>query len=137
MSGHFGDGVLGTYLDAGFDTAITDTRRSSGHYGLGLTLQAPTGTWWHNVVLTGEVLGRSEIAGVRAATSVSGRHVGGECPYLCLDPSRQDYFDATLGVRVRIVRSLVVSVGVFKPINANDGVRPSGFSPVGSIEATF
>jgi hypothetical protein len=137
LSGSFGDGVLGTYLDTGFDADVSDGRRSSGRYGLGLTLQAPFGTWWHNVVLTGEVLGRSEVAGIRHASSVSGPHRGGTCPYLCLDPSRQDYFDATLGLRVRVVRSLVLSIGVFKPINEDDGVRASGFSPVGSIEATF
>ena len=51
--------------------------------------------------------------------------------------ARQDYFDMTFGIRVRAWRSLVVSVGAFKPINEDDGVRARGFSPVGSIEATF
>jgi hypothetical protein len=137
LSGTFWDGILGSYLDAGFDAVVTDGRRSSAHYGLGLTLQPPPGTRWHDVVLTGEIFGRSEIAGIRHTSSVSGPHMGGECPYLCLDPSRQDYFDATLGVRFRVVRSLVVSLGVFKPINSDHGVRAKGFSPVGSIEATF
>lgn len=137
LSGTFWSGILGAYLDTGFDAAVTDWRRSSGRYGLGLTLQPPPGSRWHDLVLTGEIMGRSEVAGIRARSSVSGPHQGGDCPYLCLDPSRQDYFDATLGVRFRIVRSLVMSIGVFKPINADHGVRPSGFSPVGSIEATF
>jgi hypothetical protein len=137
LSGTFWDGVLGSYLDAGFDAAVTDARRSSAHYGVGFTLQPPPGSRWHDLVFTAELLGRSEVAGIRTRSSVSGPHMGGDCPYLCLDPSRQDYFDATLGVRFRIVRSLVMSIGVFKPINDDHGVRASGFSPVGSIEATF
>ena len=136
-SGVFANGMLGTYADLGFDAVVTDAHRSSGHYGLGFSLQAPFGTWWHNIAFTGELYGRSEIDGIRDARSVSGPHAGGNCPYLCLDPSRQDYFDATMGIRVRVVRSLVVSVGVFKPINDDHGVRPSGWSPVGAIEATF
>ena len=137
LSSSFWEGIFGTYFDGGFDAAVTDGRRSSGHYNLGFTLQPPPGTRWHDLVFTGEFLGRSEVAGIRHPASVSGRHVGGDCPYLCLDPSRQDYFDATMGVRFRVIRSLVLSLGVFKPINDDHGVRPSGFSPVGSIEATF
>jgi hypothetical protein len=138
VSTSIGD-VFGSYLDLGFDTAITDTHLSSAHYGMGFSIQPPSalGGWWHNVAFTTEFLGRSEISGVRAKTSVSGPHAGGDCTYLCLDPSRQDYFDLTFGIRVRVVRSLVVSFGAFKPINQDDGVRPRGFSPVGSIEATF
>ena len=130
--------VFGAYLDTGFDTAITDTSRSSAHYGTGFSIQPPLMSgWWHNVAFTLEFLGRSEIDDIRAKTSVSGPHAGGDCTYLCLDPSRQDYFDMTFGIRVRAWRSLVVSVGAFKPINEDDGVRARGFSPVGSIEATF
>jgi hypothetical protein len=130
--------AFGSYLDLGFDNGNHRHAFELGALRHGL-IQPPSalGGWWHNVASTTEFLGRSEISGVRAKTSVSGPHAGGDCTYLCLDPSRQDYFDLTFGIRVRVVRSLVVSFGAFKPINEDDGVRARGFSPVGSIEATF
>ena len=135
------DAWLDLHWDGGFDFDVTDVQRSSAHYGFALDLQRPGTEGWSRVSLSGQLLGRSEIDGVRARTSVSGPHVvpGGivNIPYLCLDPERQDYFDAVLGVRVRLLRSLVLSLGVFTPINRDTGVRPGGWSPVGSIEATF
>ena len=41
-----------------------------------------------------------------------------------------------LGLRIGLYRSLVLSMGVFKALN-HEGVRPSEWSPVGSVEGTF
>jgi hypothetical protein len=57
-------------------------------------------------------------------------------PYLGLDASRHDYLDATFGVRIGVWRSVVLSLGVFKALNSV-GVRPDGWSPVGTLEGTF
>lgn len=46
------------------------------------------------------------------------------------------YLDATFGVRVAVWESVVLSLGVFKVLNS-EGMRPDGWSPVGSLEATF
>jgi hypothetical protein len=59
-----------------------------------------------------------------------------QLPYLCADASRHDYADTTLGLRIGLYRSLVLSLGVFKALN-HEGVRPSEWSPVGSVEGTF
>jgi hypothetical protein len=59
-----------------------------------------------------------------------------DLPYLGLDGERHDYLDATFGVRVAVWESVVLSLGVFKALNS-EGVRPDGWSPVGSLEATF
>jgi hypothetical protein len=57
-------------------------------------------------------------------------------PYLGLDAGPHDYIDATFGVRVAVWRSVVLSLGVFKALNSA-GVRPDGWSPVGTVEGTF
>ena len=57
-------------------------------------------------------------------------------PYLCVDPNRHDYADTTLGIRVQVVDTFVLSLGVFKALN-DQGIRPADWSPVGSLEATF
>ena len=86
------------------------------------------------------MLGRSEFTNLRQPSSISGPHVGFpgpvQRPYLGIDASRHDYLDTTLGVRVRVMGSMVVSLGVFKALN-DQGVRPSGWSPVMSVEGTF
>ena len=142
LSKSFWDGMVGSHWSAGMDFGTSDFRQSSAHYGWGLTLQPPKSNTWHNrIALTGGVGGRSEVAGRRARTSVSGPHVTATAiqdePYLCYDPSRHDYFDATLGVRVGIWRTLAMTLGFYKAINESEGVRAGDFSPVGSIEATF
>jgi len=58
------------------------------------------------------------------------------CGRLCADASRHDYVDTTLGLRIGVYRSLVLSVGVFKALN-HEGVRRADWSPVGEVEATF
>lgn len=141
LSTTYFDGLLDSHMDAGFDVQVSEPRLSSAHYSWTMGLQAPPDSMLGRVSLVGGVAGRSEIDGIRAGSSVSGPHVTPlgvvNEPYLCLDPDRHDYFDAVLGLRVRMVRSLVMSLGVFKPINTGEGVRPEGWSPVGSIEATF
>jgi hypothetical protein len=86
------------------------------------------------------VLGCSEFTSLRANSSISGTHVTQngfvQLPYLCADANRHDYVDTTLGLRIGLYRSLVLSVGVFKALN-HEGVRPSDWSPVGEVEATF
>ena len=66
--------------------------------------------------LGAELRGRSEVAGWRAESSVSGPHVTPSgirsTPYLGVDVSRKDYFDAMLGVRVRLWRTVLLSLGV-------------------------
>jgi hypothetical protein len=54
----------------------------------------------------------------------------------CVDPSRHDFADTTLGLRMQLFESVVLSLGVFKSLN-DQGVRATGWSPVGSFEATF
>ena len=135
------NGWLDSYWDAGVDAGIGNTRWSSGHYSWALDIHAPRGDeWWTRVALAWSVLGRSEFTNLRAASSVSGRHVTPSGivsqPYLCFDPDRHDYADTTLGLRIQAWRSLVFSVGVFKSLN-DQGVRATGWSPVGSVEATF
>ena len=142
LSKAFFNGVVGSHWTAGMDFGVSEFRHSSAHYSWGLTLQPPNGNAWHNrIALTGGVSGRSEVAGRRARSSVSGPHVTAAAitdePYLCYDPSRHDYFDATLGVRVGIWRTLAMTLGFYKAINESEGVRAGDFSPVGSSEATF
>ena len=135
------DGWLDSYLDGGVDAGIGNTRWSSAHYSWALDIHAPRGDdWWKRVALAWSVLGRSEFTSLRANSSISGTHVTPngftQLPYLCADASRHDYVDTTLGLRIGLYRSLVLSVGVFKALN-HEGVRPSDWSPVGEVEATF
>jgi hypothetical protein len=135
------NGWLDSYWDGGVDAGIGNTRWSSAHYSWALDIHAPRGDeWWTKVALAWSVLGRSEFTNLRAASSVSGPHVTPagivSQPYLCVDPSRHDYADTTLGLRIELYQSLVLSVGVFKSLN-DQGVRATGWSPVGSFEATF
>jgi hypothetical protein len=92
------------------------------------------------VALTWEVLGRSEFTSLRQPTSISGRHVAPsgfvQAPYLCADANRHDYADTTIGLRINLVESVVLSLGVFHPLN-DQGVRAAGWSPVASLEGTF
>jgi hypothetical protein len=135
------DGWLDSYWDAGVDIGIGNTRWSSAHYSWAIDIHAPrSDDWWSRLALAWSVLGRSEFTSLRASSSISGPHVTPNGivsePYLCADASRHDYVDTTLGVRVQVWETLVLSVGVFKAIN-NQGVRPADWSPVGSVEATF
>ena len=88
----------------------------------------------------GSFLGRSELNDRRSASSVSGLHVSGGAtrsqPYVDLDPSRKDFFDATLGLRVRLHETLTFNIGFFRALN-DDGARSSEFSGVGAFETTF
>jgi hypothetical protein len=135
------DGWLDSYWDVGVDAGIGNTRWSSGDYRWALDLHAPRGEdWWTRLALAWEVLGRSEFTNLRQPSSISGPHVTSvgtvQRPFLGIDASRHDYVDTTLGVRVRVVGSMVLSLGVFKALN-DQGVRPSGWSPVMSVEGTF
>jgi len=135
------DGWLDSYWDVGVNAGIGNTRWSSGDYRWALDLHAPRGEdWWTRLALAWEVLGRSEFTNLRQPSSISGPHVTSagtvQRPFLGIDASRHDYVDTTLGVRVRVVGSMVLSLGVFKALN-DQGVRPSGWSPVMSVEGTF
>src|SRR5262245_5402130 len=135
-------GILDSYFDAGVDAGIGDLRRSSGHYSWAVDLHVPRddNVWWSRIALAVSLLGRSEVTGLREESSISGPHVTpsgfADLPYLCIDTSRHTYLDATFGLRMQLYRSFVLSLGVFKALN-NVGVRPAGWSPLGSFEATF
>jgi Putative MetA-pathway of phenol degradation len=135
------DGWLDSHWDLGVDAGIGDTRRSSAHYGWALDIHAPRGDeWWTRVALAWEVLGRSEFTSLRQPTSISGRHVAPsgfvQAPYLCADANRHDYVDTTIGLRMNLVESIVLTLGVFHPLN-DQGVRAAGWSPIASVEGTF
>jgi len=135
------DGWLDSHWDLGVDAGIGNTRWSSAHYGWALDIHAPRGDdWWTRLALAWEVLGRSEFTNLRQPSSISGPHETSagivQRPFLGIDGSRHDYIDTTLGVRVRVVQSIVLSMGVFKALN-DQGVRPSGWSPLMTLEGTF
>ena len=135
------EGWLDSHWDAGVDAGIGDTRRSSAHYSWALDVHAPRGDeWWTRVALAWSVLGRSEFTSLRQQSSISGTHVAPsgfvQAPYLCADANRHDYADTTLGLRINVAESIVLSLGVFKALN-DQGVRASGWSPVASVEGTF
>jgi hypothetical protein len=135
------EGWLDSYWDAGVDAGMGNTRWSSAHYSWALDLHAPRGDeWWTRVALAWSVLGRSEFTSLRKASSISGTHVSPtgfvQAPYLCADATRNDYADTTLGLRIQLVESMVLSLGVFKALN-DQGVRAGGWSPVASLEGTF
>jgi hypothetical protein len=135
-------GMLDSYFDAGIDAGIGDLRRSSGHYSWAVDMHVPRddNVWWSRIALAVSLLGRSEFAGLREPSSISGPHVTpagfANLPYLCIDTNRHDYLDATFGLRMQLYQSFALSLGVFKALN-NVGVRPAGWSPLGSFEATF
>jgi hypothetical protein len=134
------DGWLDSYWDLGVDIGIGDLRRSSAHYSWAIDLHAPRGDdWWTRFALALSVLGRSEFTDLRAPTSISGAHVTPsgivDRPYLCADADRHDYLDTVLGVRVLLVETIVLSLGVFKGFT-EQGVR-ADWSPLASIEGTF
>ena len=135
-------GWVDSHWNAGFDVAVARTQRSSAHYSWGIDVQHPPGSALDRFSLTGQIVGRSEIAGIATRASVSGPHLNdaGEVvnsPYLCLDPDRHDYVDVILGFRMRVVRSLVFTFGAFKAVNEGVGVRTHGWSPVAGLEAVF
>jgi hypothetical protein len=134
-------GWLDSDLDAGVDAGIGNLRWSSAHYSWELDVHAPRGEdWWSRLALATSLLGRSEFTSLREATSISGPHVTPSgirnLPYLGIDAARHDYLDATFGVRIAVWQSVVLSLGVFKALNS-EGVRPDGWSPVGTLEGTF
>jgi hypothetical protein len=57
-------------------------------------------------------------------------------PVFGLGFDRKDFFDVALGARVRLVDRLVLTLGVFKPLN-DDGFRTRAGAPVAALEATF
>ena len=134
------DGWLDSTWAGGMDFAIGDFRRSSGHYAWALDAHAPRGDdWWSRLAFSWSVLGRSEVTSLRVPSSYSGPHVTPDgivnSPYLCVDAERHDYVDTTLGIRANLFDTVVLSLGVFKPINSQ-GVR-AGWSPLASVQATF
>jgi hypothetical protein len=91
--------------------------------------------------IAGAVLGRSNFDSWSEAGSISGPHdVNGvtvNAPYGGYNfADRKDYFDASIGAKVRLGEHVALSVGVFRRIN-EDGARTSEWSPVGSVEGYF
>lgn len=145
-----GDAELGPYLavsmlfaerwepqfNAGFDVDVNEPRLSSAHYAMGLNVEAVKN--WLDVGCS--LLGRSEVDGRRARSSISALHQTAsgpaEAPFLGLNFDRKDYFDAALGARVRLYRTLTLAVNVMHRLN-DDGLRNDTWSPVGAIEGTF
>ena len=135
LSTVFLDGLIDSHWEAGFDANLGIASHSSGHYAWAMDLQPCA---WMS--FGAELRGRSEVGNWRAESSVSGPHVTPSGvrsePYLGVDAQRKDYFDTTLGVRIRLWHTVLLSLGVSTPIN-DDGVRDSGWSPIGSLEGTF
>ena len=134
-------GWLDSDWDAGVDAGIGNLRWSSAHYSWEINGHAPRGEdWWSRLAIMFAVLGRSEFTSLRQASSISGPHVTPngrfDEPFLGIDADRHDYIDATFGVRVDLWHSIVLTLGVFKALNSA-GVRPDGWSPVGTLEGTF
>ena len=141
LSTSLAGGWLDSDWDAGVDAGIGNLRWSSAHYSWEINAHAPRGEdWWSRLALMVAVLGRSEFTGLREGSSISGPHVTPngrfDEPFLGIDANRHDYIDATFGVRIGLWRSIVLTVGVFKALNSS-GVRPDGWSPVGTLEDTF
>jgi len=123
-------------LNAGFDFDTYHTRRSSAHYALGVNVLPCR---W--ATITGAVLGRSNFDSWSESASISGPHaVGGAvvaAPYGGYQfADRKDYFDATLGAKIRLGENFALSMNALRAIN-DDGGRSSEWSPVGSIEGYF
>ena len=123
-------------LNAGFDFDTYHTRRSSGHYSLGLNVIACR---W--ATIAGAVLGRSNFDSWSESASISGPHgingVRANAPYGGYNfADRKDYFDANVSAKVPLADSFALSLGVVRHIN-DDGARASDWSPVGSIEGYF
>jgi hypothetical protein len=134
------EGWLDSSWAAGVDFTIGDFGRSSGHYAWALDVHTPRrDDWWSRVAFSWSVNGRSEFTSLRVPPSYSGPHVTPNgivnSPYLCADGDRHDYVDTTLGLRTRLFETVVLSLGVFKPINSQ-GVR-AGWSPLASVQGTF
>ena len=124
------DGWLDSYWDVGVNAGIGNTRWSSGDYRWALDIHEPRGEdWWNRLALAWEVLGRSEFTNLRQPSSISGPHETSagtvQLPFLGIDASRHDYVDTTLGLRIRVMDQMVLSLGVFKALN-DQGLRPSG-----------
>ena len=127
LSTEFLHGLLDSHWEAGFDANVGVASHSSAHYAWAADLQAS-----RRVSLGAEIRGRSEIADWASTSSVSGPHVTPQgirsLPYLGID--------ATLGIRVRVWGTALLSAGVSTPLN-DAGVRASGWSPVAAFEVTF
>lgn len=122
--------------NAGFDFNVENSHLSSGHYAFGVNVQAVKE--WLDLGVA--FLGRSEVDGRITDASISGPHQTATGPalrpYEGLNFDRKDYFDLNLGARVRLFKTLVLSVNMLKGLN-EDGLRSSNWSPGGALEATF
>jgi hypothetical protein len=123
------------HLNAGFEFDLNEVHRSRAHYSLGTTLKACE---WFDVAF--QLLGQSEVDGVRAEASVSGPHILNgatvNLPYEGVSVDRKDFFDAVIGARFRVWETITLTGGVMKSIN-DDGVRASQWSPIFALEGTF
>lgn len=92
--------------------------------------------WWTRLALATEVLGRSEFTGLREPTSISGPHVTAagiaDRPYLGIDADRHDYIDLVLGIRIHLVETFVLSLGVFEALTDQGG--PTGQLESGGVD---
>ena len=125
-----------TQWNAGFDFDTMDSIESSAHYAFGVNVQAVKE--WLDLGVS--FLGRSEVDGLRSDASISGPHQtpAGPAltPYGGYSFDRKDYFDVSAGARVKLWRTLVLTLSALKALN-EDGLRSSEWSPVGAIEASF
>jgi hypothetical protein len=141
-----GDGELGPWFAAstvlwdrvepqtnlGFDFNVDDIDRSSARYDLGVDVQAIE----ERLDLGVAFLGRSEVGSRLSASDTSGAAFGHPGPYMGMRFDRKDYFDVAVGGRVRLTKTLLLTVNVLKALN-DDGLRSSNWSPVAALEATF
>jgi hypothetical protein len=122
--------------NGGFDFDVEESHRSSAHYAFGVNVQAVKE--WLDLGVS--FLGRSDVDGLRSDRSVSGLHqtAAGPLlrPYEGFNFDRKDYFDFSGGARVRVYKTLMITLSATKGLN-DDGLRSSNWSPVGALEATF
>jgi hypothetical protein len=125
-----------THWNAGFEFDLENSNESAAHYAFGVNVQAIK----DRIDLGVSFLGRSEVDGLRSDAAISGPHQtpAGPAltPYGGYDFGRKDMFDFHGGAKLRLYRTLVLTLSALKPLN-EDGLRSSTWSPVGGLEATF
>jgi hypothetical protein len=119
-------------VNLGFDFNLDDIDRSAGRYDLGVDVRAIGDRLDVGVAF----LGRSEVGDRLSASETTGATFGHPGPYLGLDFGRKDSFDLALGGRVRLTKTLALTLNALKALN-DEGLRSSNWSPVGALEATF
>jgi hypothetical protein len=124
---------LQPYLNAGMTLDTSDVGASEGRWGLGLDVGLADRMTLSAAVLTRHALRRIAPAG---ALSVPRAPNGTERPLFGIRGGRPDIYDASLGGRIDLWRSIVIGfANVILPLN-HDGVR-ADVIPTAGLEVTF